>query len=153
MPARESRGAARLSGPLPNAACGRAEGPRRGPWPGPQPVGREPHYKPPLSLASRAGGWGWGSGDMPSPRPRKQVGRRRGRLARTRLRKPTVERGAPQQAGTPAPSAGTRETSASRLGPRRASRPRRGQSGQHPSSKTRPPGTSGLRNGPGPAPD
>lgn len=56
MPARDPRAAARLSGQLPSAACGRAEGPRRSPWPGPQPVGREPLYKPPLSLASRTGG-------------------------------------------------------------------------------------------------
>ena len=54
-----------------------------------------------------------GSRDMPSPRPRKQVGRRRGRLAGTPLRKPTVELGAPQQSGAPAPSAGSRATGAS----------------------------------------
>lgn len=111
MPARDPRAAARLSGPLPSAACGHAEGPRRGPWPGPQPGGREPLYKPPLSLASPGGG---GNRDMPSPRPRKQVRRRRERLARTPLRKPTVEQGAPQQAAAPAPSAGSRETRASR---------------------------------------
>lgn len=107
-------GCGALSGPLPSAACGRAEGPRRGPWPGPQPVRRESLYKPPLSLVSRGRGAGGGA-EMPSRRPRKQVGRRRGRLERTALRKPTVERGAPpQQAGAPAPSAGSRGTRASR---------------------------------------
>lgn len=55
MPARDSRAAARLSGPLRSAACERAGGRHRGPWPGPQPVGREPLEKPPLSLASQRG--------------------------------------------------------------------------------------------------
>lgn len=41
MPARDPWAAARLSGPLPSAAGGRAEGSRRGPWPGPQPRGKE----------------------------------------------------------------------------------------------------------------
>lgn len=39
-----------------------------------------------------------------------------------------------------------------RLGPRLASRPRRGQSGQHPGSKTHPPGTSGSGTARGPRP-
>lgn len=48
--------------------------------------------------------------------------------------------------------AGNQGLSGSQLGPRRASRPRRGQSGQHPSSKTRPPGTSGSGTARGPRP-
>lgn len=103
------RGSARLSGPLPSAAGGRAEGPRRGPWPGPQPRGKEASRQTAAFSPQPAGG----SRDMPSPRPRKQVGRRRGRLAGTPLRKRTVELGAPQQSGAPAPSAGSRATRAS----------------------------------------
>lgn len=53
-----------------------------------------------------------GSRDVPNPRPRKQVARRRRRLAGTPLRKPTVELGAPQQSGAPAPSAGSRAAGA-----------------------------------------
>ncbi|MEJ1287419.1 hypothetical protein NN561_018437 [Cricetulus griseus] len=88
--------------------------------PAPQPMAGSPARGKGASLQTAAfsrqpdGGGGGGSRDMPSPRPRKQVRRRRGRLARMPLRKPTVERGAPQQAGAPAPSAGSRETSASR---------------------------------------
>lgn len=48
--------------------------------------------------------------------------------------------------------AGNQGLSGSQLGPRRASRPRRGQSGQHPSSKPRPPGTSGSGTARGPRP-
>lgn len=48
--------------------------------------------------------------------------------------------------------AGNQGLSGFQLGPRRASRPRRGQSGQHPSSKTRPPGTSGSGTARGPRP-
>lgn len=48
--------------------------------------------------------------------------------------------------------AGNQGLSGSQLGPRRASRPRRGQSGQHPSSKTRLPGTSGSGTARGPRP-
>lgn len=90
--------------------CRRARG---GPAPRPMagsPAPREGSLSTNCRFLSSASG---GSRDMPSPRPRKQVGRRRGRLAGTPLRKPTVELGAPQQSGAPAPSAGSRANRAS----------------------------------------
>lgn len=74
----------------------------------PSPAGRKPLDKLPLSLVSQRGEPRYAKSTS-----KKQVGRRRGRLAGTPLRKPTVELGAPQQSGAPAPSAGSRATRAS----------------------------------------
>lgn len=108
MPARDHglrRGSAARSRAL-QAGARRARAAANGRVPSP----REGSLSTNCRFLSSASG---GSRDMPSPRPRKQVGRRRGRLAGTPLRKPTVELGAPQQSGAPAPSAGSRATRAS----------------------------------------
>lgn len=149
-------GCGALSGPLPSAACGRAEGPRRGPWPGPQPVRRESLYKPPLSLVSRGRGAG-GGGSRDAKSTSKKTSRATPRTLGADGAPETDRRaGRSSSAGwSSRPErglAGNQGLSGSQLGPRRASRPRRGQSGQHPSSKTRPPGTSGSGTARGPRP-
>lgn len=148
MPARDPRAAARLSGPLPSAAGGRAESPRRCPWPGPQPAGRKPLDKLPLSLASQRG----------EPRYAKSTSKKTSRATPRTLggdaapeadcragRSSAVWSSRPERG-----LAGNRGLFGPGLGPRLVSRPRQGQSGQHPDSNTHPPGTSGSETARGP---
>lgn len=141
MPARDPRAAARLSGPLPSAAGGRAEGPRRGPWPGPQPARRKPLGKLPLSLVSQRG----------EPRRAKSTSKKTSRATPKTLGGDAAPEadgraGRSSAVGSSRPErglAGSRRPFCPGLGPRLASRPRQGQSGQHPDPNTHPPGTSG----------
>lgn len=148
MPARDLRAAARLSGPHPSAAGGRAEGPRRGPWPGPQPAGRKPLDELPLSLVSQRG----------EPRCAKSTSKKTSRAMPRTL----CGDAAPEADGRAGRSsavwssrperglAGSQGLFCPGLGPRLASRPRQGQSGQYTDSNTHPPGTSGSGTARGP---
>lgn len=140
--------AARLSGPLPSAAGGRAESPRRGPWPGPQSAGRKPLDKLPLSLVSQRG----------EPRYAKSTSKKTSRATPRTLggdaapeaycpagRSSAVWSSRPERG-----LAGNQGLFGPGLGPRLASRPHQGQSGQHPDFNTHPPGTSGSETARGP---
>lgn len=109
----------------------------------PSPAGRKPLDKLPLSLVSQRG----------EPRYAKSTSKKTSRATPRTLGGDAAPEADCRAVWSSRPErglAGNRGLSCPGLGPRPASRPRQGQSGQHRDSNTHPPGTSGSGTARGP---